>query len=189
VPATNFVDIRSLSADLALVFEHATRNNDCMNMNRILRLVRPLLFRRGKSQKWAILVVALVVGYGFLQPYLQRQFGTFVDSEQAILAAFENHQSDVIVHCDFKVVKNLRDDMDGDKHQKMLLQLPSGGHTVLLAHNIDLAPRVPAAEGDTITVRGEYEYSEKGGVVHWTHHDPRGRHEPGWIEHEGKRYE
>ena len=159
-----------------------------MNVNQILRLLRPLLYRRGKFQKWAILMVALVAGYGFLQPYIQRNFGTVADGEQAILTAFENHQSDVIVQCDLKVVKNLRDDLDGHKHQKMLLEL-SGGHTILLAHNIDLAPRVPAEEGDTITVHGEYEWSDKGGVIHWTHHDPGGRHDPGWIEHKGERYE
>ena len=161
-----------------------------MNTNPILRLLRPLLYRRGKQQKWIILVVVLVVGYGFLQPYLPRiGVGVTSDDEQAILSAFENHQSNVIVQCTVQVVKNLRDDLDGDRHQKMLLRLSAANHTLLLAHNIDLAPRVPAKEGDTITVRGEYEYSEKGGVIHWTHHDPGGRHEPGWIEFQGKRYE
>ncbi len=160
-----------------------------MNANQILRLLRPLLYRRGKQQKWVFLVVALVVGYGFLQPYLPQQWTATSDNEQAILTAFANQRSDVIVQCTFTIVKNLRDDNDGARHQKMLLQLPSADHTILLAHNIDLAPRVPAKEGDQIVVRGEYEYSDKGGVIHWTHHDPGGRHEPGWVEFQGKRYE
>jgi hypothetical protein len=86
------------------------------------------------------------------------------------------------------VKKNLPDDNVGSRHQKMILELPSR-HTVLLAHNIDLAKRVPARQGDTIRVKGEYEYSEQGGVLHWTHLDPAGRHEGGWIEHDGQRYQ
>ena len=54
---------------------------------------------------------------------------------------------------------------------------------------IDLAKRVPVERGDTIEFRGEYEWNEKGGVVHWTHHDPQDRHDHGWIEFEGRRYQ
>ena len=175
-----------------------------MNMNQLLRLLRPLLYRRGKGQKWVLLAVGLLIGYSFAQPYLNRQFGLGLpgldrqqsarqadatsEGEQAILSAYSNKQSDVIVKCDLEVMKILPDDNKGSRHQKALLRL-SNGHTVLLAHNIDLAERVPYQEGDVITVRGEYEFSDKGGVIHWTHHDPRGKHSPGWIEYQGTRYE
>ena len=108
--------------------------------------------------------------------------------ERRVLEAFRQRTSDLIVQVDVVVKKNLPDDNVGSRHQKMILSLPSG-HTLLLAHNIDLAQRVPAREGDSLRVKGEYEYSEQGGVLHWTHHDPGGRHPGGWIEHNGQRYE
>jgi len=59
----------------------------------------------------------------------------------------------------------------------------------LLILFVALAPRVPLRAGGAVTVRGEYEWNERGSVLHWTHHDPDGRHDPGWIEHAGERYQ
>jgi len=87
-----------------------------------------------------------------------------------------------------QVVKILPDDNDGSRHQRFLIADAQQG-TVLVAHNIDLAPRLPLQAGDRINIRGQYEWNDRGGVLHWTHHDPQGNHPGGWIEHQGKRYE
>ncbi len=102
--------------------------------------------------------------------------------------AFDNGLSDLIVEATGHITKILRDDREGDQHQRLIVKTPSG-QTVLIAHNIDLAPRVPVRDGDIIHFKGEYEWSAKGGVIHWTHHDPNGDREGGWIEHKGTRYE
>jgi hypothetical protein len=104
-------------------------------------------------------------------------------------AAYQNKQSDVQVRGTGTVVKILRDDNSGSRHQKFILKV-AGGHTVLVAHNIDLAPRVASIKnGDTIDFSGEYEWNTKGGVVHWTHHDPAKKHTGGWLRHNGTLYE
>ncbi|HSF72140.1 MAG TPA: DUF3465 domain-containing protein, partial [Methylotenera sp.] len=43
--------------------------------------------------------------------------------------------------------------------------------------------------GDAMTFKGEYAYNPKGGVMHWTHHDPEGNQAGGWIKHNGKIYQ
>ena len=63
------------------------------------------------------------------------------------------------------------------------------GTVVKVSHNIDLAPRVPAVKGDLLEFKGEFEWNELGGVVHWTHHDPGGRREGGWVRSRGRLYE
>ena len=88
-----------------------------------------------------------------------------------------------------RVEKILPDDNEGSRHQRFILKLASG-QTVLVAHNIDLAPRVDGLErGDTIRFYGQFETNNRGGIVHWTHHDPRGDHPAGWLEREGHRYQ
>jgi hypothetical protein len=61
--------------------------------------------------------------------------------------------------------------------------------TVLVAHNIDLARRVPVGLGDRVYFRGKYEWNELGGLVHWTHDDPQGVEEGGWIRYRRKTYQ
>jgi hypothetical protein len=98
-------------------------------------------------------------------------------------------RSGVMVESEGQIVAVLPDDQKGSRHQRLLVKIASGG-TILIAHNIDLAPRIERPDrGDRIAFRGQYEWNEKGGVIHWTHHDPDGRHEEGWLRHDGRTYE
>jgi hypothetical protein len=86
------------------------------------------------------------------------------------------------------VARVLTDDNDGSRHQRFVLRLESG-HTLLIVHNIDLAPRVPGlAPGARVAVRGEYDWNDRGGVMHWTHHDPDGELAGGWVEYRDQRF-
>jgi hypothetical protein len=141
-----------------------------------------------------ILIIGIAV-YGLVQQAPEFfSTGKFFSSElsnrdKAIETAFENRQSNIQVGGSGKVIKILPDDLQGSRHQKFIIELNSG-LTLLVAHNIDIAPRISNLnEGDHINFYGEYEWNSKGGVVHWTHHDPNGRHEGGWLNHGGKMYQ
>ncbi|RZG64512.1 DUF3465 domain-containing protein [Acinetobacter junii] len=112
-----------------------------------------------------------------------------VDDQQKIMQAYQQQLSNIQVQSKGEVKAILADDNDGSKHQKMILKLENG-LTVLVAHNIDLAPRVEGLrKGEIVEFYGEYEYSPKGGVIHWTHHDPQGKHVDGWLKYQGKSYQ
>jgi hypothetical protein len=103
--------------------------------------------------------------------------------------AYRRRASNVQVQGEGVVLKTLPDDNEGSRHQRFILQL-GDGQTVLISHNIELAPRLSSLRaGETVAFAGEYEWNERGGVVHWTHHDPAGRHPPGWLRRDGKTYE
>lgn len=107
----------------------------------------------------------------------------------ALGRAFKDRKSNVQVEGEGVVTRILADDNDGSRHQRFILRLASG-QTVLIAHNIDLAPQVAGLkQGDTVRFNGEYVWNEQGGTVHWTHRDPEGRHTAGWLKHNGQTYQ
>ena len=112
-----------------------------------------------------------------------------VSAVDPIVRAYAKHLSNVQVESSGIVAKLLQDDNDGSRHQRIIVRLGSG-QTILIAHNIDLAPRIEGLRvGAPISFHGEYEWNNKGGVVHWTHRDPSGRHRAGWIHYADRTYQ
>ena len=138
----------------------------------------------------SIVVILFVAFYVWIDPGLKERLSFPNSSEGSVLEkAFEQHQSDIQVQGIGEVVKVLADDNDGSRHQRFILRLTSG-QTLLVAHNIDLAARVSSLNrGDSVEFYGEYAWNSKGGVIHWTHNDPQGRHVSGWLKHNGRTYQ
>jgi molybdopterin converting factor small subunit len=107
----------------------------------------------------------------------------FAYANPQIEKAYHDKQSNIQVEGSGKVIRILSDDNNGSRHQRFLLKLPSK-LTLLVAHNIDLSKKIEnLKEGDEVEFYGEYEWNNKGGVIHWTHHDPRKKHKDGWLKH------
>ncbi len=123
------------------------------------------------------------------RPVLAAPAATESRSDAILGRAFKERISNFQVEGSGEVTKLLPDDQKGSRHQRFILRLRSG-QTLLIAHNIDIAPRVaPLKERDQVQFFGEYEWNDKGGVIHWTHRDPAGRHVAGWLKHKGRTYQ
>ena len=149
--------------------------------------------RTGRGRRTAALVLSalLLAGCDRSAPLATEPPGpaSATTSDGRLASAFERREHGVQVRGRGTVERLLADDHDGSRHQRFILRLDSG-QTLLVAHNIDLAPRVASLEaGDSVEFFGDYEWNERGGVIHWTHHAPDGRHVGGWLRHEGRTYE
>jgi hypothetical protein len=164
----------------------------------------------GKKMKTQIKQIGLIIGISILSSSLpscdsggnsssgsnspndtvnQNPIAEASQGDDKISEAFSNRSSDVQVSGEGEVIKVLPDDNDGDRHQKFILKLNSN-QTLLISHNIDIAPRISDLRlGDSVSFNGVYEWNSQGGVVHWTHHDPSGIHEGGWLEKGGIKYQ
>ncbi len=108
----------------------------------------------------------------------------------AVCTAFGGGQSRVEVVADGTVTRVLGVQQGRvSPHEGFLLRLASGCSIVVRVEaNTDFTGPIPLSTGERVVVKGEYEYYPRGGVIHWTHRDPRGRHDNGYIEAGGRTY-
>ena len=173
-------------------------------LKKILIIAAPFflqkLFQGNKVFKYFGLLLLVLIGglwLFFQYPFnlTQQSTGTSGNTAQSatveqsdIRSLYDAQRSGVMVSTVGYVTRILKDDNDGSRHQRFLIEVPEN-LTLLVAHNIDLAPRVPIEMEDQVSIHGQYEWNHKGGLLHWTHHDPNKNHPEGWIMHQGKKYE
>lgn len=108
----------------------------------------------------------------------------------AIVQDYQSHRSHVEVTADGTVVQVLPDRAGSSgPYEQFIIRLTSSELTLLVEHNLSIGARVPVAVGDRVVVHGEYIWNAQGGLIHFTHHDPQGRHESGFIQDNGATYD
>ncbi len=95
---------------------------------------------------------------GKISDYVELDF----NGDELIAELFAQERSDIQVQGEGTVIALLADDLLGSRHQRFIIKLNSG-QTLLVAHNIDLTPRVDALSvKDFVEFYGEYEWNDKG---------------------------
>ncbi len=109
----------------------------------------------------------------------------------AVCAAYSNARSRVEVVADGSVTRVLGEQAGRvSPHEGFLMRLGSSCALVVRVEaNTDFTGSIPVSNGQRVVVKGEYEFYPRGGVIHWTHRDPRGRHEGGFVQTAGRLYE
>jgi hypothetical protein len=76
-------------------------------------------------------------------------------------------------------------------HERFIVAVRVGNaeQDLLVADNTSIGRAAPVRPGDEVTVKGELAIDPSGPVIHWTHHDPRGRHESGFVSYKGVLYD
>jgi Protein of unknown function (DUF3465) len=111
-------------------------------------------------------------------------------NDRALCDAYAGGRSHVEVVADGSVTRILGVEQGRvSPHEGFLFRLASGCDVVVRVEaNTDFTGPIPLKTGERVLVKGEYEYYPRGGVIHWTHRDPRGRHEGGYIQAGGQLY-
>ena len=132
--------------------------------------------------------LVLAAAYSAIERYSEFLPWPPLQNDSGIARLDQEERSGKMVEGAGTVERLLHDDNDDSRHQRFILRLGSG-QSLLVSHNIDLAPRVAQLEeGDHIAFRGQYEWNDRGGVLHWTHRDPDGHRQGGWLQHRGVTY-
>jgi len=117
--------------------------------------------------KKLIYILVFVVAYAAYERFLIPEVPGITAQSPSAQPSIRNEQwrSGQQVTGSGRVVRILADDNDGSRHQRFILEM-SSGQTLLVAHNIDLAPRVSSLrEGDSVAFYGVYDINPQVGVI------------------------
>lgn len=134
----------------------------------------------------SILLVMVALGF-WMTPAVKSAFLPSSDDSELIKRAFQARESNVWVETPARVTRLWPDLIDLGHYQEFRIELENG-HVLRVMHDLKHAQRVPFAVGSQIRLRGEYDWTPEGGVIHWTHHDVSGERDGGWILYEGRKY-
>jgi hypothetical protein len=140
-----------------------------------------------KLRLLTIIVVILAGGAWWYNPSILADLGFVKSDDELIVSAWQQEKSNFHVQFEARVILKLPDEDNYGNAQKFLVVLENG-HRLLISHDLEISTRVPIVVNSLIRVKGEYDWNETGGMVHWTHRDINNERDGGWIELNNHRY-
>lgn len=112
--------------------------------------------------------------------------GAVATEDAALVQAVTSHKGVSFIKAGGLVVSELlKDDTSGSPHQKFNVRL-SNGRIIMIVSNLDMCEKIPVQVGDVVSAGGQFIPTGKsGGLLHWTHKDPRQHRPDGFIEFKG----
>lgn len=118
----------------------------------------------------------------------QQQNNSGVINDSMLVAAVNQERNiNYIEAGNLTVEKLLPDDLSGRPHQKILVRL-SNGKSIQIISNLEFCDKAPVSIGDKVSVGGQFIWTRRTGLVHWTHSDPSGQRQKGFLFFNGKDY-
>lgn len=142
-----------------------------------------------KLFSWLV-TIGIFAGFAlWINPNIVSDIRFEKNETERISRAYKNRESNVMVEVAGRVVLLLPDIKDvKNTSQQFVIELDDG-HRLQVSHNLDVAQAVPVGVSSAVHVKGEYDWTETGGMIHWTHKDDTGKRAGGWIELSGTRYQ
>lgn len=106
--------------------------------------------------------------------------GEVQDDSQIVQAVQAQKNAYYVEAGNLTVEALLKDDTNGLPHQKWVAKL-SNGKKINIVYNLDMGVKVPLHVGDKFAVGGQFIWTPQGGLVHWTHEDPKQTRPDGYV--------
>ena len=144
--------------------------------------------RQSKNRYYAALITGIAtILFAFWA--WQSQPGYKIEPGYGVVErAYLNKQSGLMVDVSGQVVRILLDDKYDVQNQKFVMRMQNG-QSLLVIHNINFGDPIPITINQEVKVRGEYSWTERGGLINWTGRDYSIERRHGWIEHQGHKYD
>lgn len=142
--------------------------------------------QRKVSRTISLVATAAVIGALYFV-WQSRPGYTIEPGFKTVQDAYQYRQTGIMAEVTGAVVRTLSVDKEQPDLQQFVIRL-TNGQTILVTHRAGVEGRIPLAIGDTVLVRGEYAWTETGGMLRHTERDLSTQRRHGWVEHQGERY-
>ena len=144
--------------------------------------------RKRKASRFIPLIALSALVVGALYFVWQSRPGYSIEpGVKTVEDAYKYRQTGIMAEVTGSIVRTLSIDEQQPDLQQFVLRL-NNGQSILVVHRTGIEGRVPVTIGDTVLVRGEYAWTETGGIIRHTERDNSTQRRHGWIEHGGERY-